>query len=86
MAPGPKRKQPTKRLSVSARTRDTRKRERFVLARATVVLGESRSARKWLVSPNRALGGERPKRLLRSRVGTEAVLEVLDRVLYGVYS
>lgn len=86
MARVPKRKQRTKGPSVSARAKEARKRERLVLARATFVLGESRSARKWLVSPNRALGGERPKRLIRSRVDTEAVLEILDRVLYGVYS
>jgi putative toxin-antitoxin system antitoxin component (TIGR02293 family) len=86
MARASEKKQPSKNRRVSARTRETRKRERLVLARATLVLGEGRSARTWLASPNRALGGERPKRLLRSRVGTEAVLEILGRILYGVYS
>jgi uncharacterized protein (DUF2384 family) len=29
---------------------------------------------------------ETPKHLLRTKAGTESVLEVLDRILYGVYS
>ena len=57
-----------------------------VAARASYVLGDRASALRWLVRPNRALAGEVPVRLLDTDVGTAEVIEVLDRVLYGVYT
>jgi putative toxin-antitoxin system antitoxin component (TIGR02293 family) len=57
-----------------------------VAAHARHVLGDRGAALKWLTLPNRALAGEVPMRLLDTDVGTDEVMEVLDRVLYGVYT
>lgn len=57
-----------------------------VAAHASYVLGDRATALRWMVRPNRALAGEVPVRLLDTDVGTAEVLEVLDRVLYGVYT
>ncbi len=57
-----------------------------VAAHASYVLGDRAAALRWLTRPNRALAGEVPLRLLDTDVGTDEVMEVLDRVLYGVYT
>jgi len=57
-----------------------------VAAHANHVLGDRAAALRWLARPNRALAGEVPLRLLDTDVGTDEVMEVLDRVLYGVYT
>src|SRR5260221_5626202 len=54
------------------------------LAEATEVLGSLAKARRWLQTPNRALGGEVPVRLLDTDVGSNAVLEELGRIEHGV--
>lgn len=72
--------------TLSARAKEERRRRRTVLARAELVFGSGETARRWLKRPNRALEGEVPTRLLRSKVGTEEVLEILARIRYGVYS
>ncbi len=56
-----------------------------VLAQATVVLGSVEKARRWVVKPNRALGGEVPLQLLDTDVGAGAVLEELGRIEHGVF-
>jgi putative toxin-antitoxin system antitoxin component (TIGR02293 family) len=57
-----------------------------VAAHASHVLGDRAAALDWLTTPNRALAGERPIHLLDTDVGANEVLEVLDRILYGVYT
>ncbi|HTP29330.1 MAG TPA: antitoxin Xre/MbcA/ParS toxin-binding domain-containing protein [Anaeromyxobacteraceae bacterium] len=57
-----------------------------VAVHATQVLGDRAAALDWLSTPNRALSGEQPIHLLDTDVGTNEVMEVLDRILYGVYS
>ncbi|MGB8931719.1 MAG: antitoxin Xre/MbcA/ParS toxin-binding domain-containing protein [Anaeromyxobacteraceae bacterium] len=57
-----------------------------VAAHATHVFGDRAAAIRWLTQPNRALAGDAPMRLLDTDVGTDEVIEVLDRVLYGVYT
>lgn len=57
-----------------------------VAAHASHVFGDRAAALRWLSQPNRALAGDAPMRLLDTDVGTGEVIEVLDRVLYGVYS
>jgi putative toxin-antitoxin system antitoxin component (TIGR02293 family) len=56
-----------------------------VVARAERVLGTRRIALDWLSAPNRALGGERPVRLLDTDLGADQVLQVLGRIEFGVY-
>jgi putative toxin-antitoxin system antitoxin component (TIGR02293 family) len=56
-----------------------------VAARAVDVLGNER-ALHWLRAPIRALGGETPLSMLDTDIGAEAVLDVLDRVVEGVFS
>ncbi len=57
-----------------------------VASHAIRVLGDRDAALDWLKTPNRALAEEPPLSLLDTDVGTNEVLEVLDRVLYGVYT
>jgi putative toxin-antitoxin system antitoxin component (TIGR02293 family) len=56
------------------------------LAKAIDVLGGRHKAAHWLMSPNRALGGETPLNLLDTSAGAYEVDTVLDRIEYGVYS
>lgn len=57
-----------------------------LLVRAEEAIGDHYRSRKWLVEPNKALGGERPIDLLDSDTGTVAVERVLGRIEYGIYS
>ncbi|MBK9517984.1 MAG: DUF2384 domain-containing protein [Anaeromyxobacter sp.] len=57
-----------------------------MLDRARAVLGDARGARTWLDRPNWALSFEKPKRLLRTKAGTDSVLGILDRIDFGIYS
>lgn len=57
-----------------------------LIVRAEEALGDVRSARHWLATPNRALGGDIPLHLLDSDAGALAVDRVLGRIEYGVYS
>ena len=57
-----------------------------VLARAADVLESEASARRWLVEPNRALGGRKPLMLLRNDIGTELVLNELGKIDYGFFA
>jgi putative toxin-antitoxin system antitoxin component (TIGR02293 family) len=57
-----------------------------VLAAATEVLGSEEKARKWLVSENRALGGAVPIKLVDTGIGFREIMNVLNRIDYGVYS
>lgn len=41
---------------------------------------------KWLNSPARALGGERPLQMLSTPTGVEAVLDLIGRIEHGVIS
>lgn len=54
-------------------------------AQATEVLG-AENGKRWLHTPNRALGGQRPLELLDTDLGTRQVEEVLGRIEHGVYS
>ncbi len=56
-----------------------------VAARAERLLGRERALR-WLRAPIRALGGATPLSLLDTDLGTEAVLDVLERIAEGVFS
>jgi len=49
-------------------------------------LGAEDKAARWMVAPNRALGGERPFDLLDTDLGVRAVEEILQRIQYGMYS
>ncbi len=57
-----------------------------VVVRAEEALGAPDPARRWLVRPNRALGGVTPLSMLDSDVGTLAVERLLGRIEHGIYS
>lgn len=57
-----------------------------VTERAEYVLGSRQAGLRWLTRANRALAGAIPSRLLDSERGADDVVEVLDRILYGVYT
>ena len=56
-----------------------------VYARAAEVFEDEEKARRWLLKPCRALGGEIPFSLLDSPLGIQAVEDELVRIEYGVY-
>jgi putative toxin-antitoxin system antitoxin component (TIGR02293 family) len=57
-----------------------------VAAQAQDVFENSETATNWLKRANRALAGHAPIDLLDTDAGTEQVVELLDRIEYGVYS
>jgi putative toxin-antitoxin system antitoxin component (TIGR02293 family) len=57
-----------------------------VYAQAVAMIGDEERAVQWLLTPNRALGGERPLDRLDTDVGAREVEDVLGRIAYGVYS
>ena len=56
-----------------------------IAAQATETLGDD-PGKRWLHTPNRALGGQRPLDLLDTDLGSRQVEEVLGRIEHGVYS
>jgi putative toxin-antitoxin system antitoxin component (TIGR02293 family) len=57
-----------------------------MIVRAEEAIGDEAKALRWLITPNRALEGQRPLELLDSDAGTVAVEQVLGRIEHGVYS
>jgi putative toxin-antitoxin system antitoxin component (TIGR02293 family) len=57
-----------------------------VAAQAQDVFESADTATSWLKRPNRGLNGYAPIDLLDTDAGTEHVVELLDRIEYGVYS
>jgi len=57
-----------------------------VCAHAEAVFQKPETAKDWLKTPNRALGGATPLDLLDTDAGAEQVEEVLYRVEHGIYS
>jgi putative toxin-antitoxin system antitoxin component (TIGR02293 family) len=57
-----------------------------VYAHAVEMIGDEEKATAWLLTPNRALGGERPLDQLDTDVGARLVEDILGRIAYGVYS
>ena len=57
-----------------------------VVALAKEVLGAEDKASRWMVAPNRALGGDRPFDRLDTELGVRSVEEILQRIAYGMYS
>ncbi len=56
-----------------------------VYAKAKAALGSDENAKKWIVSPIQSLGGHRPIDFLKTDVGTQEVLNVLNAIEWGVY-
>lgn len=56
-----------------------------MIVRAEQAIGNADKAHRWLVKPNRSLGGNVPLMLLDSDSGASAVEQVLGRIEYGVY-
>ena len=73
----------SRRLSVEQSDRFARMAWIATLARR--VFGEADDAKAWLLSPNAALGGESPLRMLRTESGAHLVASVLTRIEHGVY-
>jgi putative toxin-antitoxin system antitoxin component (TIGR02293 family) len=80
----------TRRLSqrgrLTAAESDRAARLARVYAQAVAMIGDEERAVQWLLTPNRALGGERPLDRLDTDVGSREVEDVLGRIAYGVYS
>ncbi|WP_310486777.1 antitoxin Xre/MbcA/ParS toxin-binding domain-containing protein [Chamaesiphon sp. VAR_69_metabat_338] len=57
-----------------------------VAAQAQEIFESADTATSWLKRPNRGLNGRVPVDLLDTDAGTEQVVELLDRIEYGVYS
>jgi putative toxin-antitoxin system antitoxin component (TIGR02293 family) len=95
------RSQVAERLNIPARTLSRRmaSRQRLthdesdralrmarVVALAREVLGADDKASRWMVSPNRALGGDRPFDRLDTEPGSRSIEEILYAIAYGMYS
>ena len=80
----------TRRLSqgtrLTAAESDRTVRVARVYANAVEMIGDEERAVQWLLTPNRALGGERPLDRLDTDIGAREVEDVLGRIAYGVYS
>ena len=57
-----------------------------VAAQAQNVFESAQTATSWLKRPNRGVNGHAPVDLLDTDAGTQQVVELLDRIEYGVYS
>ena len=57
-----------------------------VIGLGTKALGSGEATGRWLLKPNRALGGVAPLGLLQTDLGTREVEAVLGRALLGGYS
>jgi putative toxin-antitoxin system antitoxin component (TIGR02293 family) len=57
-----------------------------IVALANEVLGAEDKASRWMVAPNRALGGLRPFDQLDTEPGVRSVEAVLLSIAYGMYS
>ncbi len=57
-----------------------------VVALANKILGTEEKASRWMVAPNRALGGRRPFDQLDTELGVRSVEEILYAIAYGMYS
>jgi putative toxin-antitoxin system antitoxin component (TIGR02293 family) len=96
-----KRDQVAKRLNIPPRTlsrrlatksrltheeSDRTLRMAKVVALANEVLGAEDKASRWMVAPNRALGGKIPFDQLDTELGVQSVEQVLYAIAYGMYS
>jgi len=57
-----------------------------ILALAESALGDKQKARRWMSTPNRALGNVTPLSMLETEAGADEVAHVLGRIEYGVHS
>lgn len=71
------------RLSVSESDRLARLAR--IAVRAAEALGSQEKANRWLVTPNRAMGGQRPLDLVHTDTGSVLVEDVLGRIEHGVF-
>jgi putative toxin-antitoxin system antitoxin component (TIGR02293 family) len=74
------------RSRLTAAESDRTARAARVYANAVEMIGDEQTAVQWLLTPNRALGGERPLDRLDTDVGAREVEDILGRIAYGVYS
>jgi putative toxin-antitoxin system antitoxin component (TIGR02293 family) len=90
-----------KRLNIPARTlsrrlasksrlthdeSDRTLRMAHIVALGNEVLGAEDKVARWMVAPNRALGGDRPFDRLDTEVGVRSVEQILYAIAYGMYS
>lgn len=57
-----------------------------LLVKAIGVFESEETARQWLSSPQRGLGGEAPLQYAETEIGAREVEDLLGRIEYGVYS
>lgn len=57
-----------------------------IVAQALETLGTQEKVAQWLMTPNRAMAGERPFDRMDTDAGAETVATVLGRIAYGVFS
>lgn len=57
-----------------------------LIKRATEVLGNEESAQHWLKTPKKAIGGQIPIEIARTKDGLGSVYALLIRIEHGVFS
>ena len=76
----------SKNQPLSPTEQDRIYRAERAFTRAIAVFEEEDSARTWMNSGVRSLGGEAPLSLLDTEAGYELVMDTLARIEYGVYA
>ena len=76
----------SKKQPLSPTEQDRIYRAEKAFTRAIAVFEEEDSARTWMNSGVRALGGEAPLSLLDTEAGYELVMDTLARIEYGVFA
>lgn len=57
-----------------------------ITARATEAIGDSEKAARWVLAPNRALGGKVPLSVIMAENGLPEVEAILGRIEHGIHS
>ncbi len=57
-----------------------------VVAKGTEVFADQENFLKWIQQPNKAFAQQTPMNLLKSRFGTDMIIDELGRIEYGIFS
>lgn len=59
---------------------------RSIRKEANILFGSKKQGRQWMREKVMALGGQKPKDVIKTKEGAQQVRDLLGRIEYGVYS